>query len=148
MRQFQDHIRRKWKEHNPSRKVGRMRLLLARSAAPAVGAIMPDMRRKQMNGLSNKSNETVLNRAQANAADAVLDLIEDAVQRARHWIERTLRNPPRTAPLHTMTEAQEIAARKAVTELEVTLTKVLDLEKAGDFTGARTAWRLRSPCPY
>ncbi len=85
-----------------------------------------------MNGLSNKSNETVLNRAQANAADAVLDLIEDAVQRARHWIERTLRNPPRTAPLHTMTEAQEIAARKAVTELEVTLTKVLDLEKAGD----------------
>ncbi len=108
-----------------------MRPLLARSAAPAVGAIMPVMRRKQMNGLSNKSNETVLNRAQANAADAVLDLIEDAVQRARHWIERT-RNPPRTAPLHTMTEAQEIAARKAVTELEVTLTKVLDLEKAGD----------------
>jgi hypothetical protein len=35
-------------------------LLLARSAAPAVGAIVPDMRRKQMNELSNESNETVL----------------------------------------------------------------------------------------
>jgi hypothetical protein len=85
-----------------------------------------------MNELNDKSIETVINRAQANAADAVLDLIEDALRRARHWSKRTLRNPPRTEPLHTMTEAQEVAARKAVAELAATLTKVLDLEKAGD----------------
>jgi len=56
-------------------------------------AIMPDMRSKQMNELSNKSIETLLNRAAVNLAEwdqldpvanAVLDLIttQNAVQSA------------------------------------------------------------------
>jgi hypothetical protein len=81
-----------------------------------------------MNKFGNKSNETVLNRVPADAvANAVLDIIEHAVQHARYWSERILRNPPRSEPLHTMTEAREIAARKAVAELAATLTKVVDL---------------------